>query len=106
MAKVQPGDIIIFHVLKPINGIVAIGRVKSTMFESYTDIWGKNRYPFRIKVEILNDFIRQENNPIPISALIGLPQNSELEIEPYLRNVWITKITKQQYHNLMKSFNS
>lgn len=44
-SQVRPGDLLVFHVLKPINGIVAIGEVTSQMFEDYQDVWGKNRYP-------------------------------------------------------------
>jgi len=104
--EIKPGDIIVFHVLKPVNGIVAMGTVTSNVFEDYSDIWGTNRYPLRIKIEISNDHTRDEHNPVPICALMGSTGKSEVEIEPYLRNVWIVKITEKQYKNLIRCFSS
>ena len=101
--QVRPGDLLVFHVLSPVNGIVAIGKVTSQMFEDNRDIWGKTRYPLRVNIEIPCEHLRHDNKPIPLSALIGA-RSSEIQIEPYLRNVWITKITKKQYQNLRKYF--
>ena len=104
--EIKPGDIIVFHVLKPVNGIVAMGTVTSNVFEDYSDIWGTNRYPLRIKIEISDSHTRDEHNPVPISALMGSTEKPEVEIEPYLRNVWIVKITEKQYKNLIRCFSS
>jgi len=101
--QVKLDDLFVFHVLKPINGIVAIAKVTSQMFEDYQNIWGKNRYPLRVNIKILQQYLENENGYIPLSALIGA-KNSEIEIEPYLRNIWITKITKKQYRNLQEYF--
>jgi len=102
--KVRPGDLLVFHVLKPINGIVAVCKVTSPMFEDHQDIWGKNRYPLRVRIEILHERNGNINKPVPLSILFGKANNSEIEIEPYLGNVWITKITETQYKNLEQCF--
>lgn len=100
---VRVGDLLVFHVLKPINGIVSICQVTSEVFEDSEEIWGKNRYPFRVRIESLPNLVINDNNPIPISSLFQQKSN-EIEIEPYLKNVWITKISKKQYHRLKELF--
>ena len=104
-SQVRSGDLLVFHVLRPTNGIVAIGKVISQMFEDNQNIWGKNRYPLRVKIKIIQEYLAGDNEPIPLSALMGA-QNSEMKIEPYLRNVWITKITKKQYQNLQNHYST
>ena len=102
---VQSGDLLVFHVLKPINGIVTICKAKSEVFEDHRDIWGKERYPFRVRIEFIPDFTRNESKPIPLSFLFGKVNNKEgVKVEPYLRNVWITKISNEQYKKLRKLF--
>lgn len=103
--RVRPDDLLIFHVLKPINGIVAICRVKSEVFENHRDIWGKGRYPFRVKIEFISNLTRNESKPIPLSFFFGEINDKEgIKVEPYLRNVWITKISNEQYKRLQKLF--
>jgi len=102
-SQVRPEDLLIFHVLKPVRGIVAIAKVTSQMFEDDQDIWGRNRYPLRVKIEILQGLPKSEK-PAPLSALIGENTNPEIEIEPYLGNVCITKITEEQYEKIKKYF--
>ena len=103
---VRPGHLLVFHVLKPINGIVAICKVASDVFEDHLDIWGKNRYPFRVRIEILPRFTGNENQPIPLSSLYGTINSEEdITIEPYLKNVWITRISDKQYKRLKNLFN-
>jgi len=105
--NVKPDDLLVFHVLKPINGIVSVCRVVSQVFENYQDIWGKDRYPFRVRIEFIPNMLRDESKPIPLSTIFGKEgKQSEIKIEPYLRNVWITKISKQQYNNLQKFFDN
>jgi len=59
----------------------------------------------RVKVEFIPNFIRDENTPIPISLLFYKAKGSdEIKIEPYLKNVWITKITQKQYERLEALF--
>jgi hypothetical protein len=104
MSHVKPGDLLVFHVLKPINGIIAACKVTSQVYEDYEDIWGKDRYPLRVRIEFLPNFQRNENNPIPISAIFGKPSKKEVKVEPYLKNIWITKVTQEQYQILKDNF--
>lgn len=105
VSKVRPNDLIIFHVLKPVNGIIAMCKVASEVYENHSDIWGKNRYPLRVKIEFIPNFTRDKNTPIPISLLFYNAKGSdEIKIEPYLKNVWITKITQKQYKRLETLF--
>jgi len=105
VSKVRPNDLIIFHVLKPVNGIIAICKVASEVYENHSDIWGKNRYPLRVKIEFIPNFTRDKNDSIPISLLFYKAKDSdEIKIEPYLKNVWITKITQKQYERLEALF--
>ena len=99
-SQVRPGDLLCFYVLRPINRIVAIGKVTSQMFEDHQDIWGKTRYPLRVKIEIEREYLKKNNESLSLSALIKA-KNPEIEIEPFLKNVWITKITKRQYARLV-----
>jgi len=104
-SNVKPGDLLVFHVFRPVNGIVSVYRVASEVFENYEDIWGKDRYPFRVCVEPIPHMLRDEDKPIPLSAIFGKgDKQSEIEIEPYLKNIWITKISERQYKNLQKLF--
>jgi len=41
LAKLK-GDLLVFHVLKPVNGVVAVGKVISQIFEDYENIWEEN----------------------------------------------------------------
>jgi len=100
--QVQTDDLLVFHVLKPAGGIVSICRVTSEIFEDHQDIWGKDRYPFRVRIE-LQEFIRDEDKPIPLSHLFGKTDN-EITIEPYLRHVGITKISQEQFKKLKELF--
>jgi hypothetical protein len=72
------------------------------MFQDNENIWGKDMYPYRVRVEILNDLLSEKRKPIPLSCLFGNAINEEITIEPYLRNVWIVKIAKGQTDLLLK----
>jgi predicted RNA-binding protein len=105
ISLVRPGDLLIFHVLKPVNGIVAIAKVISEVFEDHQDIWGRHRYPFRIKIEFNSRFIKNEKECIPLRILFGKIQGKEdIWIEPYLKNIWITQISNTQYQKLKNHF--
>lgn len=104
MSQVKPNDLLVFHVLKPINGIVAVCRVTSRVYEDNKDIWGKDRYPLRVKIEFIQNLLTDESTPIPISRFFGENAHNEFKIEPYLKNVWITKLTKEQYNKLENAF--
>jgi len=103
MKRVEPDDLLIFHVFKPTNGIVAVGRVVSDVYEDNQDIWGKDRYPLRVRVEFVQGLLR-ENNPVPLSSIFNQSSKSEIAIEPFLKNIWIAKVSKEQYKRLLSSF--
>jgi hypothetical protein len=105
MAEVSQGDILVFHVVGPSGGIAAIAKVASDMFESHEDLWGIERYPIRVRIDPL--FTRQARDLIPLSCLLGSRQHrGKSVIEPYLGNVWITKLTGHQYDVLKNVFAS
>ncbi|MEM3765830.1 MAG: EVE domain-containing protein [Candidatus Bathyarchaeia archaeon] len=102
MNQLQPGDLLLFHVLKPINGIVAVCKIESQVFEDYTDIWGKDRYPLRVKIKFIQDLTADGKKPVPLSLLFReMKTPGEMVIEPYLKNVWITKISKRQFYKVI-----
>jgi hypothetical protein len=39
--------------------------------------------------------------PFQISALFGISTKNGISIEPYLRNVWITEVSEEQYRRLI-----
>ncbi len=104
MEEVNMGDILFFHILKPVNGIVGRAKVISKMYIDNENIWGKDLYPFRVKIEILNDRLSQKKKPISTSLLLVSSINKEIVIEPYLRNVHLVKITQDQSEELTKIF--
>jgi len=104
MSQVRTGDLLIFHVFKPLNGIVAACKVTSEVYEDNQNIWGKARYPLRVRIEFVPNFLRDESNPIPLSSFFGNPSNKEVKVEPYLKNIWITKVTQEQYQILKDLF--
>jgi len=104
MSQVRPSDLLVFHVLKPINGVVAVCKVTSEIYEDYKDIWGRDRYPLRVKIEFVPNLLRNEHNPVPLSSFLGGASGNEVKIEPYLKNVWITKVAKEQYERLVNAF--
>lgn len=105
MEEVSQGDILVFHVLGPSGGIVAVGRVSSDMFESHQDLWGMGRYPLRVRIDPL--FTRQPPDLVPLSCLFGSRERrANASVEPYLRNVWMIRLTDQQYDTLNNIFTS
>lgn len=104
MAKIRPNDLLIFHVLRPVNGIVAVGRVTSEVYKDNSNVWGKNRYPIRVRIEFLSDQLRSTNNPIPLDALYGNDPHSEFAISPLLKNIWLAPVSVKQYENIKRVF--
>lgn len=89
LSLVTPGDLLVFYVLSPAGGVVAICRAKSKMFKDYTDLWGPGRYPYRVKTELLLEFPK----PLSRSRLIGRTDDEQgFEIIPYFRGVEIVEI--------------
>jgi hypothetical protein len=102
MQQLRPDDLLVFHVLKPVNGVVAVAKVISNVYKDYEDVWGKARYPLRVKLEFVQQLCRDESNPISIGSFLGRIRDGEIKIEPYLKNVWISKLSEGQYGRLAK----
>jgi len=68
-------------VFKPINGIIAVYRVTPEVYEDRQDIWGKDRYPLRVRIELVPNLQRDESNPIPLSSFFGQPFDKEVKVE-------------------------
>jgi hypothetical protein len=82
-------------------------QTQADLIEDHKDVWGKNRYPFRVKIEFIPSLITTEDKPIPLSSLFGkVDINGDIRIEPYLKNVCITRISKKQYQRLRNLFAS
>jgi predicted RNA-binding protein with PUA-like domain len=104
--EMQIGDLVIFHVLRPAKGIIAVCKVASEVYENhYSNIWGKNKYPLRLKVEFVPDMMIDENEPIPLGRLFyDAESKKELVVEPFMKGVCITQITSEQFERLKSYF--
>lgn len=102
LEQLNIGDYMVFHVYR--GGMVAICKVTSGTYKDNEDIWGKDLYPFRVKIEIIHDLLAEKKNPIPISCILGSNLSEEFTIEPYLRNVRIAKIGQNQFDRLLGLF--
>ena len=100
MKQIKPDDLVIFHVVKPVNGIVAIGKVVSEVYRDGSDIYEGKNYPLRIKIDFDSTLKIREHNPIPLNTIFG-NISEEFSIEPYL-NIVLAPITKGQYENIRK----
>ncbi|MEM3640877.1 MAG: EVE domain-containing protein [Candidatus Bathyarchaeia archaeon] len=99
--QIKKYDLIIFHVLKPINGIVAVCEVTSEVYEDYENIWGKMKYPLRLKVRFIPELTIHEKESIPLSCLFYTVYGSDnVIIEPYIKGTYITPITSEQFEKL------
>jgi EVE domain len=101
MEEVKIGDSLIIYVLRPTNAILAIYRVKSEVHNENRDIWGRYRYPLRVDLEILHDFLKEGYKPLPLSCIYGGNSRSNVSIEPFFKNVWLTKVGENQYESLL-----
>lgn len=88
--------------LRPVNGIVAVCRVVSQVYEDNESIWGKDRYPLRVRIEVVPDLQRDGRNPIPLSILFGTNSGGEVSVEPFLKNVWITAVSLEQFESVKR----
>ena len=68
--EVKIGDFLVFYVFKPVNGIVAIYKVVSDPFEDHEEIWGRERYPYRVRLEPIHDFVEVIREPIPLYLVL------------------------------------
>jgi len=106
MAQLSLNDLLIFHILKPVNGIVAIGRVVSDLYIDNSDLWGKDRYPIRVKIELIPDYLRSNENAIPLDVLFGSNPEDEFSVSPFLKNTWVAPVSQKQFENIKRVFKS
>lgn len=102
MNELSEGDILVFCVLKPRRAIVSLYTVKSNVYLGKNDLWGKNRYPVRVKIKALKKF----KKPVPIVSIFGGNINENITVEPLLIDVYIQKIVEPQKSkvlNLLKN---
>lgn len=101
MADVKIGDLLIIYLIRPANTIVAIYSIVSELHVENRDIWGRDRYPLRFNLEIFRDLVKEGYDPLPLSCIYGGNSRSNLSIEPFFKNIWLTKIGENQYQNLL-----
>ena len=104
MQQLRIGDILYFHAFRPVNGIVGKARVSSELFKDNRDIWGKDLYRYRVKIEVLDDLLAKKRQPFQLSTFFDKVIDQEITVEPYLRNVSIVKISDDQSKLLLKFF--
>lgn len=80
-----------------------MARVISEMYYDNENLWGKDLYPYRVRIEIVHDLLAEKRPPITSSSFFEINTNKQISIEPYLRNVWIVPIANSQYELLTKS---
>jgi predicted RNA-binding protein len=104
MQQVKIGDNLVFCVLGKEKRIVSIYSVTTTLYEDNSDIWGKYRYPLRVRIKPINGQNLRTNFSIPLSSIYGGNSNSDFIIEPFLKNIWIVKMENNQYLKLQPFF--
>lgn len=105
LSKVKIGDLLAFYIVKPINGIVAIYKVVSDIFEDSKDIWGRNRYPYRIRIKPIPEFHRDDGKAIPLYHIYGsFNEKKGIIIEPFLKGVLLVKLNNDQFVILQDLF--
>jgi hypothetical protein len=103
MNQVSFDDVIIFHVLRSESGIVALAKVVSEVYEDNSDIYGKDRYPLRVKLDFMTSLHGKDHNPIPLSVLFG-KYNDEFSIEPYLKGIVLAPVSDRSFENIKGAF--
>ena len=83
------GDLVLVHVLRPINGIVAVYRLKSVL-RGTKGVWDESVYPFGIELEQAEGF-KTGMDPISLSSLMG-SSSGNVEISPFLKGVPIFEV--------------
>ena len=107
MQELKMGDILYFHVFRSVNGIVGKAKVSSELFEDNQDIWGKDLYRFRVKIEVLDDLLARKRQPFQLRYFFDyIVINKEITVEPYLRNVTMIKTSDDQSKVLSEYFDS
>ncbi len=83
-------DLIFIYVYPPKARVVGLCKIVSKPYFGYDNHWGKSitgsiKYPYRINLEILNNF---EKNDITLAKTIGYSNKTgSFTIEPYLKGV-------------------
>lgn len=103
ISQVALCDHLVFYLLGPVKGIVAVYDVVSTVYEDHSDIWGKERYPLRLRIEPVCR-LEKGKSPIPLSYVFGGNSQTNLVIEPFFKGVWIVRMEKGPYSKLEKLF--
>jgi len=58
-----------------------------------------------VRINLSPNFQKDENDPIPLSSIFGKNlSDKEVKVEPYLKNIWITKVSRDQYQILKNLF--
>lgn len=92
---------------RPIDGIVAISKVVSDIDEIQDDLWGAGGYPFRIRIEHVPGFIRDNREPIPLSSFLGAVYKEKgITVEPFLKGASLIPINRRQFQKLKGLFRS
>jgi hypothetical protein len=98
MKQVQVGDQLVFYVLTQ-RAIVAVYEVLSEIYEDYDNIWGRNRYPIRVKIKPIHD-LSHRSEPFLLSSIFGGNSHNGVVVEPFLKNIWITPLQEIQKEKL------
>jgi len=105
LLEVGKGDFLAIYLLRPVDGFIAICEVISDPYEGHDNVWGKGRYPHRVKIKTLSKFLRSTKNAIPLSSCLGHNVVEEgLTIEPYLHRVALAKISHRSFQCLKHQF--
>lgn len=107
--EVKENDFIAFYIYPPINGIIGISKVISKPFIDNSILWSKSglsdKYSYRVKIIILNKYMLKRSKVIPLYEIIGYKNNKKnFIIEPYLRNIMLLKLSKNDSDILFNSF--
>ena len=83
---------------KPINGIVGVYEVTSALYEENSDIWGKDEYTLRVKINPIQNLMVGEKKALPLSSIFGnVTINKEFSVEPFIKNIWIVKLSPRRF---------
>ena len=100
--EVKIGDLLVFYLFQPVDGIVAVCRVTSNSFRGRRDLWGENRYPYRVSVELIPELTLDEQQTIPLCQVLGRENTEEgIRIQPYLRGITLAELHIQQLERLV-----
>ena len=90
----------VFYVMKPVNGIVAVYTVTSELFEDNRKL---PRFRFKIKIKPVPGLTKSESDSIPLSRLMGKVEE-EVEVSPFFKDMSLTPISDRQLRKLKIMF--